>query len=265
MRLVSLLGPLLLLGSHLTVALRLGAYLLLLLALDPNPVAPRAPQVAAHHALQQQHRARSLAPRAARQEATAARLQPLDGGAEADLPGASHPRATDHRRDRGRVAKLPQRAQPAHLGVEVDQAAHGRHRPAQAPQREQPAHLGEEGRVERLLAAHEAVDEGELARLEERLGHAEEVVRPAQVEGGEQCHAEDVRRELLELGRGERLEHLLQRVERQPRAVARTQQAHSVDHARVAELAEHQLVVEQVGLLLVVGLDAAHEVRVRSA
>ena len=107
--------------------------------------------------------------------------------------------------------------------------------------------------------------QGQWSRVEVGGGGGVRAVAPAQVEGGEQCHAEDVRGELLELGRGERLEHLLQRVERQPRAVARTQQAHGVDHARVAELAEHQLVVEQVGLLLVVGLDAAHEVRVRGA
>ena len=41
--------------------------------------------------------------------------------------------------------------------------------------------------------------------------------------------------------------------------------SHRIHHARIPQLAEHKIVDETVWLLLVVGLNAAHKMRVRSA
>eukprot|EP00964_Phaeocystis_antarctica_P022288 scaffold12365_cov96-Phaeocystis_antarctica.AAC.1 len=214
--------------ADLALALHLGAQLPLLLALDPQRVARHTTQMATRHALEQPQRVHGHALLAPRQIATPARLQSLDGCAETDLLGAPYPRAPNHRSDRGRTAELPQRPQPTHLGVEVYQAAHCRHTPTKSPEREQSTHLGKERGVKLLLATRKRVDEGKLARLEESLGQAEQKVRPAQIERRQQSDAKEIGREPLELGRGERLELRLESLERQTRAVSRTQQSHLV-------------------------------------
>ena len=189
--------------------------------------------MATRHALEQPQRVHGHALLATRQIATSARLQSLDSCAETDLFGASYPRAPNHRRDRGRTAELPQRPQPTHLGVEVYEAAHRRNPPTKSPEREQSTHLGKERGVKLVLTIHERIDESQLARLEESLGQAQQEVRPAQIERRQQCDAEEVGREPLKFGRGERLELRLERLKGQTRAVSGTQQSHLVERTNI--------------------------------